>query len=146
MKSQAITILSIVGVLGTGVAAMAVNSDVLSSAVQSPVGKTSESLLLTPTGAPTDTATPGPSATEIPRPTDLATPGEADDSSATPGSDDRDKVEPSAQPSTRSSETGTGSDDAPRPAATPTSTPHVEDVDSHETETHETGETHEKDD
>ena len=144
MKSQALTILSIIGVFGTGLTAMAVNSDALSSAVQSPVGKTSESLLLTPTDDSTDTAKPDASATEIPLPADAVAPG-----------DEGDAGEPSAQPSTGSPGTESGSDDAARPAPVPvapavapvrTATPHVEGSEPHETETPVPGETHEKDD
>ena len=133
MKSQAITILSIVGVLGTGVAAMAVNADVLSASVQAPIGQSSESLLVTPSADPAAPSLPDPAATGIAVPTDLPAAGGSDDTGAVSGSDDGAAGSGSIQPSpgstgsgTRSepgaaSEAGTstGSDDAPRPVPVP---------------------------
>ncbi|MEB0001020.1 hypothetical protein QN367_18290 [Cryobacterium sp. RTS3] len=175
MKSQAITILSIVGVLGTGVAAMAVNSDVLSSSVQAPIGQSSEALLVTPSADPATPVQPDPAATGIAVPTDLPAAGGSDDTGAVSGSDDG-----STQPSPGSTGAGTrsepgaasgagkstGGDDAPRPVPVPvapapapapvpaapvvtpapTKAPHVEDSGSDDSKTPSTGEKIEKDD
>ncbi|MDY7542547.1 MULTISPECIES: hypothetical protein [unclassified Cryobacterium] len=170
MKSQAITILSIVGVLGTGVAAMAVNSDVLSSSVQAPIGQSSEAVLVTPSADPSATALPDPAATGVAVPTDLPEAGGSDDGAAGPGSIQPSPV--STGSGTRSesgaesgAEKSSGSDDAPRPAPVPvvpapapapapapvtpavtpapTTAPHVEDDDS---KVPSTGENNEKDD
>jgi len=169
MKSQAITILSIVGVLGTGVAAMAVNADVLSSSVQAPIGQSSEALLVTPSAAPSATALPDPTATGVAVPTDVPDADGSDDGAAGPGSiqpppsstgstgstGSGTRSEPGAEPGTEKS---SGSDDAPRPvpvtvapapapapAPTPAQTkaPHLEDDDS---KAPGTGENNEKDD
>ena len=166
MKSQAITILSIVGVLGTGVAAMAVNADVLSSSVQAPIGQSSEALLVTPSAAPSATALPDPTATGVAVPTDVPDADGSDDGAVGPGSiqpspgstgstGSGTRSEPGAEPGTEKS---SGSDDAPRPvpvtvapapapapAPTPAQTkaPHLEDDDS---KAPSTGEQHEKDD
>ena len=133
MKSQAITILSIVGVLGTGVAAMAVNADVLSASVQAPIGQSSEALLVTPSADPVTPAQPDPAATGIAIPTDLPAAGGSDDTGAVSGSDDGAAGSGSIQPSAGSTGSGTrsepgaaseagkstGSDDAPRPVPVP---------------------------
>jgi hypothetical protein len=133
MKSQAITILSIVGVLGTGVAAMAVNADVLSASVQAPIGQSSEALLVTPSADPATPGQPDPAATGIAVPTDLPAAGGSDDTGAVPGSDDGAAGPGSIEPSPGSTGTGThsepgagsgagkstGSDDAPRPVPVP---------------------------
>lgn len=68
MKSQLLTTLSIVGVLGTATTAMAVNTDVLASLDPSAIGTA------------TDTLLPAPASTELPAPT--ATPAPADPSAA----------------------------------------------------------------
>lgn len=80
MKSQLMTALSIVGVLGTATTAMAVNTDVLANVDQITTGTATDTLLPDPAGsnAPASldapTATPAPSASTDPSVTP-ATPG-----------------------------------------------------------------------
>ncbi|MCU1402168.1 MAG: hypothetical protein JWM70_492 [Microbacteriaceae bacterium] len=62
MKTHTITILSVIGVLGTATATMAINADALSSASQRPIDRASEVLV------------PGQSSTPSPFPTPFLTP------------------------------------------------------------------------
>jgi hypothetical protein len=66
MKSPLIVILSIIGILGTATAAMAVNSGTLGAVDQGTIGRAAQVLV------PVGTATPTPEATSAPSPTPTA--------------------------------------------------------------------------
>ena len=99
MKTPIIIALSLVGVLGTAGAAMAVNAGTLAGFSQSNLGNAPTSLT-TPTGTPSATPTPSDDATEnaTPEPGEHATPEPGDDNTKSTtgtttksGSDDADE-------------------------------------------------------
>ena len=79
MKSPLIVILSIIGVLGTATAAMAVNSDTLGAVDQGTTGHAAQVLV------PAGTTTPTPEATPVLSPTPTAE--ELNDNSSSNGTD-----------------------------------------------------------
>ncbi len=81
MKTPAIIALSIIGVLGTTGAAMAVNGATLAASDQGTIGKATD--VLVPTSVPTDPITPTPTPTPAP-----ASSGDDENGFSGGGSDD----------------------------------------------------------
>ena len=148
MKSQLVTALSIVGVLGTATAAMAVNTDVLANVDQVTTGTATDTLLPDPTGsnAPASldapTATPAPSTSTdssgIPAPT--APNGSSSNAANNSGTGQSNSSNPApvAQTPANSVVNGTTGGSGARVAPAPNTVPYVENEDHNEDAEHET--------
>jgi hypothetical protein len=122
MKSQLITVLSVVGVVATAGAAMAINSTALGTASNQTIGETTDVLVPVDDGAvrPSRTASPSPTA---PLPMEPPTaPASAEPSP--PVVVDPVSPEPQATPAPTAT--------APAPAPTPTRTHDEEDDEGHD--------------
>lgn len=122
MKSQLITVLSVVGVVATASAAMAINSDALTTVSNGAIGGAAEVLV------PTDnhstlpaTATPTPSApsTDVPPAAEPAEPTQSDE----PAQPEQQSPPPVTAPTPKPSRTSTPTS-TPAPTPTPTRTRH----------------------
>ena len=131
MKSQLVTALSIVGVLGTATAAMAVNTDVLANVDQVTTGTATDTLLPDPTGSNAPAALDAPTATPAPSTDSSGTPAPS-----TPnGSSSNAAV---AQTPANSVVNGTTGGSGARVAPAPNTVPYVENEDHNEDAEHET--------
>ena len=155
MKSQLLTTLSIVGVLGTATTAMAANTDVLASLDSPEIGSATE-VLLPATSSTTEpivsdpTATPAPtdpSATPAPSPSSGSTTPSGGTGNSGSGQAPSGGTAPAAQPAQAQVVNGTsgGSGSRVAPAAgVPGATTYNDDDEDHEDGDHE--EEHEEDD
>jgi hypothetical protein len=119
MKTSTITILSVIGVLGTAAVTMAINADALSSASQRPIDDASEILIPAETSTPTPSSTstpfptPSPSSTDDPATHDLNDDHGVDDPATHDVNDDHGGgVNSGSDDSGSGSNTGSGSDDS----------------------------------
>jgi hypothetical protein len=111
MKTPIIIALSIVGVLGTAGAAMAVNAGTLASFTQTHLGNAPTVLDPTPTATPTPTHAPDDS-TATPEPSETAEPSEHSSTAPRQGDDSTEhSTSPSPYPTQHESD-DSGSDDS----------------------------------
>lgn len=150
MKSQLLTTLSIVGVLGTATTAMAANTDVLASLDSPEIGSATE-VLLPATSSSTEPGATDPTATPAPTdPSATPAPSPSTSSSTTSGNGQAPSggTAPVAQPATapvvNGTSGGSGSRVAPSAAVPGATTYNDDDDEDHEDEEHE--EEHEEDD
>lgn len=135
MKSQLVTTLSIVGVLGTATTAMAINTDTLANIDPSAIGTATDTLLTDPNA----TTLPADAPTATPAPTDpSATPAPSDPSTTsgttaqTPG-----QPAPAVQNPQAQVVNGTTGGSGTRVAGSVPASTNYEDDDEHEDEDHE---------
>lgn len=155
MKSQLMTALSIVGVLGTATTAMAVNTDVLANVDQVTAGTATDTLLPDPAGTSAPASGDVPTATPAPVSTPEGSPATTPPGSTAPGAPSSNTGSSPAQapaaqtpasPVVHGTSGGSGSRVAPAGTTSVTSPSSDHDEDEHEDHEEEHEEEHEEDD
>lgn len=149
MKSQLVTTLSIVGVLGTATTAMAINTDTLANIDPSAIGTATDTLLTDPNA----TTLPADAPTATPAPTDPSATPAPSDPTTTPGTTAQTPGQPApaAQNPQAQVVNGTTGGSGTRvagsvPATTNYDDDEHDDDDEHEDEDHEDDDHEEEDD